>query len=259
MREEYKMNKLSMSIIAAMTLVYAPIAKATLTEGLVGYWSFDDPANPGCDDSGNGRDGTVHGATWTVGKFGGALSFDGVDDYVRVSDDAVLDVLGDITISAWVYLTRGGLYQAIVTKCVSSGARNNPFDFRTTWHAKPDLAFVRADAIAHERVYGSVALDMGQWYHVSVRVENNIPDFYVDGLITGKYADTTFTRTPTGNANPLLIGRRDDGLYFNGLIDEVRIYSRALSGSEIMALVPEPTTLLLLSLGSLALLRKHRA
>jgi len=253
------MNKLSVSIIAALILVHTPTSRATLTEGLVGYWSFDDWADPGRDDSGNGNDGTVHGATWTTGKFGGALSFDGVDNYVSVSDDAALDITGNITVSAWVYLTRGGLYQAIVTKCVSSGARNNPFDFRTTWHAKPDLAFVRADAVAHERVYGTVALAMGQWHHVSVRVENNIPDFYVNGYITGKYADTTFTRTPTGNANPLLIGRRDDGLYFNGLIDEVRIYNRALSGSEIMALVPEPTTLLLLSLGSLALLRKHRA
>ena len=160
-QEELKMNKLSMSIIAAMTLVYAPIAKATLTEGLVGYWSFDDWANPGCDDSGNGHDGTVHGATWMAGKFGGALSFDGADNYVSVPDEPALDILEDITISAWVDLTRGGSYQAIVTKCVGSGARNNPFDFRTTWHAKPDLAFIRADAIAHERVYGTAALAMG--------------------------------------------------------------------------------------------------
>jgi hypothetical protein len=252
------MNRLSVSIIAAVILLYTSIGKATLTEGLVGYWSFDDWANAGRDDSGNGHDGTVYGATWAAGKFGGALSFDGADDYVSVPDDAALDVLGDITISAWIYFTRGGSYQAIVTRCVGSGARNNPFDFRTTWHAKPDLAFVRADATAHERVYGTAALAIGQWHHVSVRVENNIPDFYVDGLITGKYADTTFTRTPTGSANPLLIGRRDDGLYFNGLIDEVRIYSRALSGSEIMALVPEPATLLLLSLGSLGLFRKYR-
>ena len=252
------MNKLSVSIIVALILVYTPVGRATLTEGLVGYWSFDDSANPGRDDSGNGNDGTVYGATWTTGKFGGALSFDGVDNYVSVPDDAALDVLGDITISAWVYCTRSGSYQAIVTKCVGGGARNNPFDFRTTSNATPNLAFVRADAIAHERVYSTVAIPMSQWHHVSVRVENNIPDFYVNGFVTRKYADTTFTRTPTGNANPLLIGRRDDGLYFNGLIDEVRIYNRALSGSEIMALVPEPATLLLLSLGSLALLRRHR-
>ena len=253
------MNKLSVSIITAMILVYTPIGRATLTEGLVGYWSFDDWANPARDDSGNGHDGTVHGATWTTGKFGGALSFDGMRDYVTVPDDAALNILGDLTISAWVYLTRTGSYQAIVTKCVGSGRQNNPFDFRTTWNAEPDLALVRADAVAHERVYGSVALAMDQWYHVSVRVENNIPDFYVNGFITPKYADTTFTRTPTGNANPLLIGSRDGGLYFNGLIDEVRIYNRALSGSEIMALVPEPATLLLVSLGSLGLFRRRRA
>ena len=252
------MSKPGISIIAAVILVYAPLSRATLTEGLVGYWSFDDPVNPGRDDSGNGNDGTVQGATWTSGKFGGALSFDGANDYVSVPHDAALDITGDITISAWICLMQGGSYQAIVTKCVGGGGQNNPFDFRTTWHAEPDLAFVRADAAAHERVYGTVRIPAEQWRHVLVRVEDNVPDFYVNGNITVKYADTTFARTPTGNAAPVLIGRRDDGLYFNGLIDEVRIYNRALSDSEIMALVPEPATLLLLAFGGAALLRRRR-
>jgi hypothetical protein len=66
-----------------------------------------------------------------------------------------------------------------------------------------------------------------------VRVENKVPDFYVDGVITGKWPNNMFTKTPTGNTKPVLIGRRDDGLYFNGSIDDVRIYDRALSSGEI--------------------------
>ena len=254
------MNKLSIIFITG--LIYAStgwsMPLAPPADGLVGYWSFDDPARPGRDDSGYGNDGIVNGATWTTGRFGGALSFDGVDDYASVPHDASLNITGDITISAFVYLTQGGSNQAIVTKCVGGGARDNPFAFYTTYHAEPDLCLVRADASAHERVYGSRNILIGQWHHVLVRVEDKVPDFYVNGIVTGKYADTTFTRTPIGNANPLLIGRRDDGLYFNGIIDEVLIYNRALSDSEIMTLVPEPATLLLLGLGGLALLRKRR-
>lgn len=150
---------------------------------------------------------------------GTALQFDGENDYVSVPDDASLNITGDITISAWVYITEGGLYQAIVTKCVGGGGQNNPFDFRTQTSAEPQLTLVRADASRHERVYSTKHIPIEEWHHVLVRVENKVPDFYVNGIITGKYADTTFTRTPTGNTKPLLIGGRDDVLYFNGRID----------------------------------------
>jgi hypothetical protein len=87
-------------------------------------------------------------------------------------------------------------------------------------------------------------MSLNNWHHVLVKVDNKVPDFYVDGIVTGKWADTIFTKTPTGNTKPLLIGRRDDRLYFNGLIDDVRIYDRALSEQEIwdiyMSYLPEP-------------------
>ncbi len=183
-------------------------------------------------DSSGDNDGNVCGATWTTGKIGSALSFDGQNDYVSVPHDASLDITGDITISAWVYITQGGLYQGIVTKCVGAGGQNNPYDFRTETSAQPHLTLVRADASGHERVYSSVGLSLDDWHHALIRVENKVPDFYVDGDITGKSGDTTFTKTPTGNTNPTLIGRRADALYFNGKIDDVRIYDWALSAEE---------------------------
>ncbi|MBW8038489.1 MAG: LamG domain-containing protein [Planctomycetes bacterium] len=203
-------------------------------EGMVSYWKFDESDGTTAYDWFGLNDGTIHGAEWTTGLVDGALSFDrNYRTYVSVPDNASLNITGDITISAWVYFTRGGSYQAIVTKCVGTGPRDNPFDFRTQTSAEPQLTLVRADAIAYERVYSRRHIPLREWHHVLVRVENKVPDFYVDGVVTGKYADTTFTRTPTGNAKPLLIGRRDDGLYFNGIIDEVAIYNRALSAEEI--------------------------
>ncbi len=154
---------------------------------------------------------------------------------------------------------QNGSEQAIVTKCVSNGARNNPFDFRTDKAYEPQLTLVRADAFAHDYVYSTKHISIMEWHHVVAIVENNIPDFYVDGVITGKTV-AAFTRTPTGNTNPLLIGRRDDGLYFNGKIDDVRIYNRALTGQEIWQLytIPEPATLFLLGLGVSVFRRKTR-
>ena|GEM_PF-6186750 len=201
--------------------------------GAVSYWRFDEGAGPTAYDSVGGKDGTIDGAEWARGHVGWGLEFDGLDDCVRVEHDAALDITGDITISAWVNFALGGSHQGIVTKCVGAGGRDNPFDFRTNSAAEPSLAFVRADSTGHERVYSSVKMALGQWHHVMVRVENNVPDFYVNGDITGKYADTVFTRTPSGNTKPVLIGGRDDGLPFNGLIDEVVIFNRALSGEEI--------------------------
>ena len=132
------------------------------------------------------------------------MSFDGSNDYVSVPHDPTLDITGDITISTWIYLNEGAIYEAIVTKCVGSGPRNNPYDFRST---RSGLTLVRADASGHERVYSTLKIPLGQWHHGLVRVENKVPDFYVDGVITGKANDVIFTRTPTGNTKPVLIGR----------------------------------------------------
>ncbi len=200
--------------------------------GLVSNWKFNEANGTIAYDSVGNNHGNVYGATWTAGKINGALSFDGQKDYVSVPHDASLNIKGDITIAAWVNIRRGSSYQAIVSKCVGAGPTNNPFDFYITDPVSL-LTLVRADAAGHERVYSNKRLSLNQWYHVLVRVEDKVPDFYVDGIITGKWADTTFTKTPTGNTKPVLIGRRDDGLYFDGIIDEVLIYDRALSVVEI--------------------------
>jgi hypothetical protein len=168
---------------------------------------------------------------------GNALMFDGVNDYVNVPNNEGLNITGDITISAWVFFAKGGngydgSEQAIITKCAANGRYNNPFDFRTSTSPQPALTLIRADGSGHEYVFSTQPISINQWHHVLVRVENKVPDFYVDGIVTGKTL-ASFTKTPTGNTKPLLIGRRDDGLYLGGLIDDVRIYNRALSAEEI--------------------------
>ncbi|MCK4751820.1 MAG: hypothetical protein KAS75_00130, partial [Planctomycetes bacterium] len=202
---------------------------------LVSHWKFDETSGATAYDSAGTNHGILaNGTVWTTGQIDGALYFDGSDDYVSVPDSLELNITGDITISAWVNFTAGGSEQAIVTKTVSNGAINNPFDFRTSSAAEPTLRFVRADASGAEIVFSTEPIPIQSWHHVAIRIENNVADFYVDGDITGKTGG--LTKPATGNSNPLLIGKRDDGWPFNGKIDDVRIYNYALSAEEILSL-----------------------
>ncbi len=224
--------KAKMTVVAALVVVGLCFPVWAM-DGMVSYWKFDEGNGTIAYDSAGTNDGTIHGAAWTTGQIDGALSFDGSNDYVSVTHDPALDITGDITISTWIYLNEGALYEGLVTKCVGKGPRNNPYDFRLTLSG---LTLVRADATGHERVYSNLKIPLGEWHHGLVRVENNVPDFYIDGVITRKSADVIFTRTPTGNTKPVLIGARDDGLYFEGIIDDVMIFDRALSAEEIQQL-----------------------
>jgi hypothetical protein len=96
---------------------------------------------------------------------------------------------------------------------------------------------VRANNQRHECAYGKAHITLGRWHHVAVVVKNTVTDFYVDGNLTDKSWGVPPLKGPaTGNGQPVLIGARDDGLFFDGMIDDVRIYNRALTVEEIKAL-----------------------
>jgi hypothetical protein len=206
----------------------------------VAWWKLDDGTGTTATDSmGNFNGQLIYGPVWTEGILDGGLSLDGINDYVNVAHNPTLNITGDITISAWVWFEHGGANpddaMPIVTKTVSNGARNNPYDFRTQG-INNQLTLVRADAYGHEYVYSLAPISIQQWHHVLVKVENKVPNFYVDGVITAKTPTAPFTKTPTGNSNPLLIGKRPDYRWFHGKIDDVRIYDRALTDEEIQML-----------------------
>jgi hypothetical protein len=249
--------KMRHTLILQITLVLLVAGSVWAVDpSLVAWYQFDESWGTTAYDSARHHDATIYDAAWTTGKVGGALSFDGWSSYVAADDDPELNITGDITIGAWVNFFEGGLMydgseKAIVTKCVANGAFGNPYDFRTDISIEPRLAMVRADDFEHEVTYSASGISLDTWHHVAVRVENMVTDFYLDGVLMGKSApDPRLTNPPTGNDFRLLIGARDDGFFFNGLIDDVRIYNRALSGEEIRN-IPEPCSLMLIGLGSL--------
>lgn len=198
--------------------------------GLVAAYGFEEGSGSTVGDaSGQGNDGEIDGATWTTaGKFGNALDFDGIDDSVAIVDDASIDVPTSVTASAWVKPHAiGPGHQTILVKergidtgtyalHASTGNTFPEFELRPgSWY----------DAKA------SSALTSNEWAHVAGSWDGQTIKLYINGTLVASRAMTGPILTSNGF---LRIGGSDIfGFYFDGLIDEVRIYNRALSAQEI--------------------------
>jgi len=220
----------------------------TLTNGLVGHWTFDGAdtnwtTNTVVDRSGNGNTGTMTNMSTSTspakGKIGQALKFDGVNDYVNVGDPAngSLDFgTNSFSYGMWVYVDNNrGSYDMPWNKG-GSNAGDPGYDFEfgsSTW----TINIADGISVKSSSSFGNGVLK--QWVYVMAVVDrgNNRLHAYKNGvLVSGAGVDLTGFGSVSGSTSAN-IGRRYDGSYpFNGLIDEVRIYNRALSASEVKAL-----------------------
>ena len=90
-------------ILTACVVIVAFVFAQVYPVGMISYWKFDEGSGPTAFDSADANDGTlINGPVWTSGQVGGALSFDGLDDYVEVPTSANLDITDAITLEAWV-------------------------------------------------------------------------------------------------------------------------------------------------------------
>jgi hypothetical protein len=205
-----------------------------VTDGLVGMWSFNGPDLSGTtatDVSGNGNDGTLtNGPQPTIGKVGQALEFDGVDDYVGVSDDDSLNIIEDITISAWVNLVDNGDHSRIVSK-----GQNEAYQL---WYYQSTNR-VRFSLDSYSEGPDATTDIRNNFHHVAgvYKKSTGIGRIYVDGVEEDTY-DFGTDRAIKTVPDDLIIADWDTAgsRPFEGQIDEVRIYDRALSESEIKRL-----------------------
>ncbi len=211
--------------------------------GPVGHWRFDEGTGTTVtDSSGNNFHGTLVGdPVWVTGKVGsGALSFDGSDGMVQIPEGSALDLDSRLSISAWVNLTDLLTYYFIVSKSPSGSAGANypgNYEFRVE-------AGTGALQLLHQTSQGqtlatyvsTTPISAGKWHFVTVTLEKNERvEFYIDGLSAGGAAQsTTFGIL---NNEPVRIGGRKDGYsFFNGQIDDVRIYNRVLTAEQVEGL-----------------------
>jgi hypothetical protein len=218
-----------------------------LQEGLVGYWPFCGNAN---DESGNGHDGTVNGATLTEDRFGNAnsaYSFDGFNNEIRISHHPDLNLIGDFTISSWYstdFFPSTHNSHTIIAKrddnlsCCSANIpynlsvnyQQNATDFR-----KPIAVFAKNGSVSYYQAPYQVYLNT--WTNIVLRVKTDTCSIYINGVLFLQEPLQNSQRNP--NTSDLLIGsvnRAFGDEYMNGSLDDIAIYNRALSQEEITAL-----------------------
>lgn len=196
------------------------------------------------DSSAAGNNGTITGATRTTGQtgFGGALSFDGVDDWVTVADAASLDLSSAMTLEAWVVPAALRGWNTVALKERSTGGLAYSLyahDGAPTDPAGTDrpAGYMRIGFI-DQPVRGTAALPLNTWTHVAVTYDGALMKLYVNAQLIAGHAQTGSVET---SGDPLRIGGNSVwGEFFTGQIDEVRVYSRALSQAEIQTDMATP-------------------
>jgi parallel beta-helix repeat protein len=219
--------------------------------GLVSHWAFDEGAGLIAYDSAGTKDGVVFGAKWASGQLGGALDFDGADDYVALPDNnPVWLPQNSFALSAWVYFDRA--------PAASGGETFLDLNFADSGTPSNELGYVVSRAGAgyagrvafgmttltntDEDLHSNEVLSGGRWYHVVAVRDGTTQAIYIDGQL-----DNSRTCSP----DPIdFVGGYDDDkvnigrvtstgvgqYYVDGKIDDVRIYDRALSASEVLQL-----------------------
>jgi len=179
----------------------------------------------------------VNGPVWTSGATGGALSLDGTDDYVVIADYQGVAGSGSRTCMAWVKTSATGLDQIITSWGTAQTGRKWKFRIQPT--GEP------AAGVWGGFAKGNVAVADNQWHHIAVVLNSDETpsvdeiQFYVDGQLQVTVANNTQS-VNTSDSEQVYLGVLDTGTlqnYFRGLLDDVRIYSRALTAQEIAALV----------------------
>src|SRR6185295_1079039 len=179
------------------------------------------------DFSGNGNTGTISGATWTTGKFGSALSFNGTNARVFVNSATSLNLSSAMTLEAWVQPTAAQSgWRTIIQRETDSYFLNGSND---SGALRPS----GGGTLAGGTIFTSATTPMtvGVWTHLALTYDGAVLNLYVNGALAATQAGSGAIQA---TANPLWIGGNSPyGEYFQGLIDEVRVYTRALSQSEI--------------------------
>jgi Concanavalin A-like lectin/glucanases superfamily/HYR domain len=189
---------------------------------MISWWTADGTA----DDLQDGNDGTlVNGATFATGMVAQAFSLDGVNDRVDVPDADNLDIPSQITIDAWI--RPNALGGTIVNKSTDGKPDGYVLD---TFGGNVRFIF------GSQSLSGSTTLQTGVFTHVAATYDFSTLNVYVNGVLDGTLSAEELIALP--NNVPLRIGANQvGGSLFNGLIDEVEIFDRALSAQEIQSIV----------------------
>jgi uncharacterized repeat protein (TIGR03803 family) len=195
--------------------------------GLIAAYGFNEGGGDvAADSSGRGHYGVIKGAKYVAGRFGRALKFNGNNDWVTIADDDDLDLRNALTIEAWVNPDRVSSWRTVVIKERSD---SQAYALYASEDTPEPSGYVNISG-DYKGVRGT-RLPIGVWSHVAVTYNGSHLRFYVNGVEVNRRSVSG--RIVSGNG-PLRIGGNSIwGEYFDGMIDEVRIYGSAISAADI--------------------------
>ena len=207
------------------------------TTGLVASYSMENDAR---DGSGHGYDGLLFGKpNFIEGLEGMAVLLDGVDDYIELPIGEVIAGLNECALSIWVnWSARGRVWQ----RFFDFGNGRNAYMFLTAaWDGggKPSFAMLLTSRDGEDGTSAPEELTRG-WHHLAVTIDpgNTTQSFYLDGKLVGRHSIAQYAPRSLGVTSQNWLGRSQfvNDPYFDGALDEFRIYERVLSAGEILYL-----------------------
>jgi hypothetical protein len=202
--------------VMTLTLIAAITVYAQSEDGLISCWKFDEGNGTAAMDSIGFNDGVVYGASWVPGISGNALSFDGFNDYVFVSHDDSLNTT-EMSFELWV------------NPRVASSFLMYKYSLSTGFFVRE----VTSKWIFHLNgwvVYSTSDIDVGAWTHLAGTYDGSSLRIYVNGV--NEATEYPWRPLVNDNSQSLVFGTSYVS-YFNGIIDEIAFYNRALTAEEI--------------------------
>ncbi len=199
--------------------------KAALPSGLITGYEFEEGSgSTTADESANSLTGTLtNGPTWTNGKYGKGIQFDGTNDYIDLGNSSLFNITSAVTISAWMNISNQTTSRVILNK----GGANGSYELRGNQSSNATYRFILNGGT---NLNGSGSISANTWHHLAATYDGATMKVYVDGVLNNSVAYTSSINITTSSA---LIGSIGSGLYFQGILDNVRIYNKALSASEV--------------------------
>lgn len=201
-----------------------------LTQDMVAYYPFNGNAD---DESGNGNNGTIYGATLTQDRFGksnSAFWFNGISDFIQVPDAPILDMTSKVSITGWLKKEKNVPWSSMLTKGGEFGLENN---YSLQISENNGMVFTTDN----QNTKSSKSLSLNEWHFVAFTWDGDTTKFYLDGIADSS-SFTILSNSFVPNNSSLYIGvdKPWSDEYFSGYLDDIMIFNREINRTEVALL-----------------------